>query len=160
MSAELSSALVTILTAVLSVLAYYARAWMAANIQDKDDRALMDSLMNAGLLGVKATAQAITSAKRDAQGQLPAEVAAQAKLTALEMAKALLGSEKLKAAEVKYGCEGLNKVLSVQIEAALHDVKGTKITTSTSTSAASVSTEGEVTTSTQTKTTTATEPQP
>lgn len=158
MDPALLTALLTFLTALVPILGtLIALAINHSRLSAKDkDLALA---LNASVTGaVKATAQTMTAHARDEKGSLGAIVAEAAKKEALESAKILLGSQQMEAAKAKYGLNGeLDKVLSTLLEAALHDVKNTKISTSTTTSAASVTPSGIVET-TQTKTTSATEP--
>lgn len=151
MDATLLTALFAFLTALVPVLGTVLTLLINRSRLDAKDKALALALTDSTAKAVKSVAQTVTAHHT---GNLSAELAKTAKSEALEIAKVLLGSEKLADAKAKYGLNGeVDKVLGNLLEAALHDVKGTKTTTSTSTSA--VSPGGETTTSTQTKTTTA-----
>lgn len=160
MDPTLLTAIITLVTTIVSVLGVFATLWINKNITNEADKKLALDLLGAATGAVKATSQTLTANQRDLKGQLPAAAATAAKITALEMAKILLGSSQVKAAEEKYGVAGLDKVLSVHVEAALHDVKATQITTSTTTSATTRGPDGSLVTAAQTQATTGTEPAP
>ncbi len=158
MDSNVLIAMIGLVGTVVTLLGTFAALWINKNMTNEADKKLALDMLGAVTGAVKATSQTLTTGQRDVRGQLPEVVASQAKSTALDMAKILLGSDQVKAAEAKYGVQGLDKVLSVQVEAALHDVKATKVTATTTTSTTTAGPEGGVVTRVQTQATAATEP--
>jgi hypothetical protein len=122
MSDTLLTAILTLITTVITILGALATQYLNQRVKDSKDRELGHALIDAATNAVKATAQTITSKQRT-EGTLTESVKQAARQSALEQTKILLGDRRLKEATEKYGVGQLDKTLITLLEAAVHDCK-------------------------------------